>query len=561
MMLARRWSVTRSLFQNHGLRPSCPSLLSRSVSTGQAFQNHRFQKENTWKHGRQLAFPSLTGFAGAALLGSLLVFSEVDQTVGSEATTVVQKEDVKGLPQELLKQLQDIFGLERVVLDLEDRETHGKPWNSYHKMVAGGIPDAVIYPRSTSDVVEAVKACGRHKVAITAYAGGTSLEGHTMTPQRGISLDMSQMKAVRAVHIEDMDAIVEPGIGWLELNEQLRPLGLFFPLDPGPGATIGGMAATRCSGSLAVRYGTMRDNVISLEVVLANGDVVRTASRARKSAAGYDLTRLMVGSEGTLGVITEVTIRLQKIPEASAVAMCHFPTVKDAAEVAIACMHSGIQVSRVELLDEVQMKAINIANGYEYPEQPTLMFELIGTPAYVKEQVQRVQNISTAHKGGEFIYAETEEEKKELWRARKEALWAGATLKPGTEALITDVCVPLSRLAECISATKEELDKSWLPCPVVAHAGDGNFHVCIFVDMEKPEDLKEAQRLASNMTHRALAMNGTCTGEHGVGLGKTQYLEEELGRNAVTLMANIKKTLDPDGILNPGKVIPRHFCE
>eukprot|EP00271_Cylindrocystis_brebissonii_P019592 TRINITY_DN600_c0_g1_i2.p1 TRINITY_DN600_c0_g1~~TRINITY_DN600_c0_g1_i2.p1 ORF type:complete len:484 (+),score=75.40 TRINITY_DN600_c0_g1_i2:282-1733(+) len=413
--------------------------------------------------------------------------------------------------------------------------------------------------RSTADVVAVVNACRRHHVPITAFSGGTSLEGHTLTPYAGITLDMSRMKAVRAVHEKDMDVVLEPGVGWIELNEKLKDHGLFFPLDPGPGATIGGMCATRCSGSLAVRYGTMRDNVIALEVVLANGKVVKTSSRARKSAAGYDLTRLMVGSEGTLGVITEITLRLQKIPEASAVAMCHFPTLKDAADVAIACMHSGIQVSRVELLDSVQIHAINLANSFNYPEEPTLMFELIGTEAYVGEQVERVRGIVRAHGGGPLVHARSEEEKKELWRVRKEALWAAYTLKPGTEALITDVCVPLSRLADCISATQEEVSGSSLPCPILAHAGDGNVHVCIFVDASKPEEVAEAKKIANNMIRRALAMGGTCTGEHGVGTGKMHWLEEELGPNAVAMMASIKKAVDPEGIMNPGKVIPSKF--
>ncbi|XP_065855541.1 uncharacterized protein [Euphorbia lathyris] len=325
---------------------------------------------------------------------------------------------------------------------------------------------------------------------------------------------MSHMKNVKALHIEDLDVVVEPGIGWMELNEYLAPYGLFFPLDPGPGATIGGMCATRCSGSLAVRYGTMRDNVISLKVVLANGDLVKTASRARKSAAGYDLTRLVIGSEGTLGIITEVTLKLQKIPEHSVVAMCNFPTIKDAADVAIATMLSGIQVSRVELLDEVQIRAINIANGKNLPEVPTLMFEFIGTEAYAREQTLIVQKVASEHNGTDFVFAEEPEAKKELWKIRKEALWACFAMAPKNEAMTSDVCVPLSRLAELISRSKQELDASPLLCTVIAHAGDGNFHTVILFDPNQEDQRQEAERLNHFMVHTALSMEGL--GERGI---------------------------------------------
>ncbi|PNX92216.1 D-lactate dehydrogenase, partial [Trifolium pratense] len=365
---------------------------------------------------------------------------------------------------------------------------------------------------------------------------------------------------VKALHVNDMDVVVEPGIGWMELNEYLEPYGLFFPLDPGPGASIGGMCATRCSGSLAVRYGTMRDNVISLKVVLANGDIVKTASRARKSAAGYDLTRLMIGSEGTLGVITEVTLRLQKIPQFSVVAMCNFPSVKDAADVAIATMMSGIQVSRVELLDEVQVKAINIANGKNFPESPTLMFEFIGTEAYAREQTQIVRKIVSEHNGSDFVFAEEPEAKKELWKVRKEALWACFAMEPNKEAMTSDVCVPLSRLADLISKSKKELDASPLVCTVIAHAGDGNFHTVILFDPTKEEERQEAERLNNFMVHAALLLEGTCTGEHGVGTGKMKYLEKELGVEALRTMKKIKSVLDPNNIMNPGKLIPPHVC-
>ncbi|XP_010519987.1 PREDICTED: D-lactate dehydrogenase [cytochrome], mitochondrial isoform X2 [Tarenaya hassleriana] len=466
---------------------------------------------------------------------------------GKDSTEFVVKGDLKEVSQELIAELKAILQ-DNLTTDYDERYFHGKPQNSFHKAV--NIPDVVVFPRSEEDVSMIVKACDKYKVPIVPYGGATSIEGHTLAPNGGVCIDMSLMKRVKALHIEDMDVIVEPGIGWMELNEYLEPYGLFFPLDPGPGATIGGMCATRCSGSLAV----------SLKVVLPNGDVVKTASRARKSAAGYDLTRLLIGSEGTLGVITEVTLRLQKIPQHSVVAMCNFPTIKDAADVAIAAMLSGIQVSRVELLDEVQVRAINLANGKSLPEVPTLMFEFVGTEAYAREQTQIVQKIASEHNGSDFTFAEEPEAKKELWKIRKEALWACFAMAPGYEAMISDVCVPLSHLAELISRSKKELDASKLLCTVVAHAGDGNFHTIIMFDPSKEDQRRTAERLNQFMVHTALSLDGTCTGEHGVGTGKMKYLEKELGIEALQTMKRIKTALDPNNIMNPGKLIPPHVC-
>lgn len=467
------------------------------------------------------------------------------------------KSAYRSVPKELIDELKAICG-ENMTTDHDERLYHGKPQNSFHRAV--NVPDVVVFPKSEEEVCLIVKSCDRHMVPIVPYGGATSIEGHTLAPHGGVCIDLTSMKRVIALHLEDMDVVVEPGIGWMELNEYLEPYGLFFPLDPGPGATIGGMCATRCSGSLAVRYGTMRDNVINLKAVMANGDVVRTGSRARKSAAGYDLTRLMIGSEGTLGVITEVTLRLQKIPKCSVVAMCNFPTIKDAADVAIDTMHSGIQVSRVELLDEVQLKAINIANGTNLPETPTLLFEFVGTEAYSLEQAQLVQKIASQHNGSDFVFTEEPQAKKELWKIRKEALWACYAMEPNSEAMITDVCVPLSHLAELISRSKKELDASPLVCPIIAHAGDGNFHVVILFDPENEEHRREAERLNNFMVHTALSMEGTCTGEHGVGTGKLKYLEAELGIEALKTSKRIKEALDPNNIMNPGKLIPPHVC-
>ncbi|KAK1562690.1 hypothetical protein Q3G72_015795 [Acer saccharum] len=481
--------------------------------------------------------------------------SRVVSIGGKGSTESVVKGTHKEIPQELVDELKAIFK-DNMTMDYDERYFHGKPQNSFHKAV--NIPDIVVFPRSEEEVSKIAKCCVKHKVPIVPYGGATSIEGHTLSPNGGVCIDMSLMNSVKALHVEDMDVVVEPGIGWMELNEYLEPYGLFFPLDPGPGASIGGMCATRCSGSLAVRYGTMRDNVINLKVVLADGDVVKTASRARKSAAGYDLTRLIIGSEGTLGVITEVTLRLQKIPQHSVVAMCNFPTIKDAADVAIATMLSGIQVSRVELLDEIQVRAINNANGKNLPEVPTLMFEFIGTEAYAREQTLIVQKIVSEHSGSDFIFTEEPEAKKELWKIRKGALWACMAMKPDFEAMTTDVCVPLSRLAELISKSKQELDASPLLCAVIAHAGDGNFHTVILFDPNDEEQRQEAERLNHFMVHAAMSMEGTCTGEHGVGTGKMKYLEKELGIETLKTMKRIKAALDPNNIMNPGKLIPPH---
>lgn len=477
---------------------------------------------------------------------------------GTGSTDYVVKGSSRKIPQELIEELSVICKDDSMTMDYDERYYHGTPQNSFHKAV--NIPDIIVFPRSEEEVSKIVASCNKHKVPIVPYGGATSIEGHTLSPSGGVCIDMTQMKRIKSLNVKDMDVVVEPGIGWMELNEYLEPYGLFFPLDPGPGATIGGMCATRCSGSLAVRYGTMRENVINLKVVLANGDIVKTGSRARKSAAGYDLTRLMIGSEGTLGVITEVTLRLQRTPQSSVVAMCNFPTIKDAADVAIATMMSGIQVSRVELLDEVQVRAINLANGKDLPEVPTLMFEFIGTEAYSREQTLIVQKIASEHNGSDFVFAEEPEAKKELWKIRKEALWACFAMEPNSEALITDVCVPLSRLAELISRSKQEIDASPLVCTVVAHAGDGNFHSVVLFDPTKEEQRKEAERLNRFMVHAALDMDGTCTGEHGVGTGKMKYLEKELGMEALQTMKKIKVALDPNEIMNPGKLIPPHVC-
>ncbi|CAN6196938.1 unnamed protein product [Urochloa humidicola] len=471
-------------------------------------------------------FLSFLAAAAAAAGGATVALCDpgVDHRVGGkDSTELVVKGERRRVPQEFIDELASFLG-DNLTVDYEERSFHGTPQNSFHK--SANVPDVVVFPSSQEEVQKIVMACNKYKVPIVPYGGATSIEGHTLAPHGGVCIDMTLMKKIKSLHVEDMDVVVEPGVGWIELNEYLKPYGLFFPLDPGPGATIGGMCATRCSGSLAVRYGTMRDNVINLQAVLPNGDVVKTGSRARKSAAGYDLARLIIGSEGTLGVITEVTLRLQKLPSHSVVAMCNFRTIKDAADVAIATMLSGIQVSRVELLDEVQIRAINMANGKNLPEVPTLMFEFIGTEAYALEQTLLVQKIATEHHGSDFIFVEEADAKTELWKIRKEALWAGFAMKPDHEAMITDVCVPLSRLAECISASKQLLDASPLTCLVIAHAGDGNFHTIILFDPSKEDEQKEAERLNHFMVHTALSME---VPREGVGHRVTPDNEKDQG--------------------------------
>ncbi|XP_038972298.1 D-lactate dehydrogenase [cytochrome], mitochondrial isoform X8 [Phoenix dactylifera] len=499
---------------------SSKSFFHRARELSHRFRGPRFSgalpssgKERLLSWSRSIVPFAIVASAGGALALELSSTSSLDHRIeGKEQTGLLVQGPHKELPEEFIKELKAILQ-DNMTLEYDERHFHGNPQNSFHRAV--NIPDVIVYPRWHDDVQKIVISCNKYKVPITPYGGATSVEGQTLAPQGGLCIDMSLMKKIKSLHVEDMDVVVEPGVGWIELNEYLKPYGLFFPLDPGPGATIGGMCATRCSGSLAVRYGTMRDNVINLQVVLGNGDVIKTGSRARKSAAGYDLTRLIIGSEGTLGVITEVTLRLQKLPQHSMVAMCNIQTIKDAANAAIATMHSGIQVSRVELLDEVQVKAINMANGKNLPELPTLMFEFIGTEAYLREQALLVQKIVSEHNGSDFVFVEDADAKKELWRIRKEALWACLAMAPNFEALTTDVCVPLSRLAECISKSKQELNASPLLCMVIAHAGDGNFHACILFDPDQEEQQQEAERLNHFIVHTALSMEGTCSGEHG----------------------------------------------
>ena len=430
------------------------------------------------------------------------------------------------------------------------REHHGKD-ESWHVPHA---PDAVAFPHSTEEVAAIVMICARHGSPIIPFGTGTSLEGHVIPARGGVCVDLSQMNQVLRVSAADLDCTVQAGVTRKQLNEHLRATGLFFPIDPGADASIGGMTATRASGTNAVRYGTMRENVLALTVVLPDGRVIRTSRRARKSSAGYDLTRLFVGSEGTLGIATEITLRLYGIPEAISSAVCSFATLEGAINTVIATIQSGIPVARIELLDDLQMDAINRYSKLNYPVQNTLFLEFHGTEASAKEQAEQVQAIAAENGGGDFRWALKAEERSKLWQARHDAAYAAMALRPGARAWATDVCVPISRLAECILETKKDLKDSFLIAPLVGHVGDGNFHLVFLIDRDKPDEIAEAERLNDRLVMRALAMEGTCTGEHGVGTGKMKFLVAEHGE-AVSVMRLIKKAIDPQNIMNPGKVV------
>ena len=448
-----------------------------------------------------------------------------------------------------LDELADVLG-ERLSTAGALLEQHGQD-ESYH---AGQPPEAVAFPETTDEVARLVAICARHGKPVIPFGVGTSLEGHVAALSGGVCLDLSRMNAVLEVNAEDMDCAVQAGVTRKQLNADLRETGLFFPIDPGADATLGGMAATGASGTNAVRYGTMRENVIGLTVVMADGRVVHTGGRARKSSAGYDLTRLMVGSEGTLGVITEVRLRLSGQPEAISSAVCSFPTLEGAVETAQLVIQSGIPVARMELLDEVQMDACNRYSGLAYPVQPTIFFEFHGSEAGVAEQAERTGELAQAAGGTDFAWATAAEERSKLWAARHAAYYAGIALKPGAKGWPTDVAVPISRLAECIAETKRDIQDSALTAPIVGHVGDGNFHLVLVVDPDDGEEMARAHALNDRLVARALQMGGTCTGEHGIGYGKMHLLEQE-HPDLLPTMAAIKRALDPGNILNPGKIV------
>ncbi len=416
-------------------------------------------------------------------------------------------------------------------------------------------PDAVVFPHTTEEVQQIVRLCAAHRVPIIAFGTGTSLEGQVNAPRGGISLDFRDMNHVLAVHAEDLDCVIEPGVTRKQLNEYLHDQGLFFPIDPGADASLGGMAATRASGTNAVRYGTMKDNVLALKVVLANGEVMSTARRAKKSSAGYDLTRLMVGSEGTLGIITELTLRLTGIPEAILSGTCPFPSVEAACNATIQTIQSGIPVARIELLDALQVRACNLYSKLTLPETPMLFLEFHGTAASVAEQSQRFGEIAKEFGGGPFDWATRAEDRTRLWQARHDAAWAVRSLRSTGFGIATDVCVPISRLAECVTATQRDIAESRLLGPIVGHVGDGNFHVALTVDLNDADEVARINGFLERLVERALAMDGTCTGEHGIGQGKMKYMAAEHGEPALAAMRAIKRAFDPLDIMNPGKIV------
>ncbi|HVM67825.1 MAG TPA: FAD-linked oxidase C-terminal domain-containing protein [Acidimicrobiales bacterium] len=432
------------------------------------------------------------------------------------------------------------------------RDEHGRD-EGWHPPAA---PDAVAFPMTTEEVVAIVRACATRRVPLVPYGAGTSLEGNVTALHGGVTVDLSRMDRVLEVNVDDLDCRVEAGVTRSSLNRVLARDGLFFPIDPGADATLGGMAATRASGTNAVRYGTMKDNVLGLTAVLADGSVVRTGTRARKSSAGYDLTRLLVGSEGTLGVITEVALRLYGVPEVIGGAVCSFATLAGAVRAVIEAVQLGVPVARLELLDEVQVDACNRHSGLALPVEPLLLVEFHGSPVTVADHAAAFEAVASAHGGSGWEWTTDAGARERLWAARHHAYYAAKALRPGALAIPTDVCVPISRLADCIVETRTDIDRTGLLAPIVGHVGDGNFHVVVLFDPSNDDEVAAAHALNARLIARAQAMGGTCTGEHGVGYGKLEFMAGEHGTGALAMMAAVKRALDPDGILNPGKVVP-----
>ena len=454
------------------------------------------------------------------------------------------------LTEALLLGLQGIFGA-RLSTSQAMREHHGKDESSYDPM----LPDAVVFAHSSEEVAAAVALCNEHAFPVIAYGTGTSLEGHILALQGGLSIDLSQMNRVVAINPEDLTVTVQPGVTRKQLNVEIKDTGLFFPIDPGADASIGGMTATRASGTNAVRYGTMRENVLALTVVTAAGKIIKTGTRAKKSSAGYDLTRLFVGSEGTLGIITEITLKIYPQPEAVSAAICSFADIASAVNTVIQTIQMGVPVARVEFLDESSVRAINQHDKLSLPEKPLLMFEFHGSEHGVKEQAEVVQHIAAEFGAIGFEWATRPEDRSRLWQARHNAYFALLQLRPGCRAISTDCCVPISRLADCLLETKADCEREHIIHGIIGHVGDGNFHVQMLVDTNDAADVARAEGVNARMVARAIAMNGTCTGEHGVGLHKMDFLVDEHGEAAIDVMRSIKHAMDPNNILNPGKII------
>lgn len=453
------------------------------------------------------------------------------------------------VPQELIDALKTRFG-ERCSTALAVREQHGRDESSFEVPP----PAAVVFAEQTQDVADAVAMASRYSVPVIPFGVGSSLEGHLLAVQGGISVDVSRMNKVLAVNPEDLTVTVQPGVTRKQLNEEIKSTGLFFPIDPGADASLGGMTATRASGTNAVRYGTMRENVLALEVVTATGEVIRTGTRAKKSSAGYDLTRLFVGSEGTLGVVTEVTLRIYPLPEAISAAVCSFPSIEAAVRTTIQIIQLGVPIARVELIDHNTVRMVNAHSKLSLREEPMLLMEFHGSPTGVKEQAELVQEIAAEHGGNAFDWAATPEERTRLWTARHNAYFAAVQSRPGCRVISTDTCVPISRLADCLLDSVKEADASGIPYFLVGHVGDGNFHFGYLLDPNDPKERQVSEELNHKLVARALSLGGTCTGEHGVGLHKMGFLVDEAGAGAVEMMRTIKRALDPKNIMNPGKI-------
>ena len=433
---------------------------------------------------------------------------------------------------------------------VRDQHAHTTTW------IKPQAPDAVVFPRSTREVSDIVKVCATHKVPVIPFGTGTSLEGHVNAPAGGISVDLSQMDQILAVHSEDLDCVVQPGVTREQLNVHLRDRGLFFPIDPGANASLGGMASTRASGTNAVRYGTMKDNVIALEAVMADGQIIRTAQRAKKTSAGYNMTQLLVGSEGTLGLITEITLKLQGIPEATSAARMSFPSIDAACQAVMATIQYGIPVARIELMDELNVRAANAYSNLALPEVPLLLLEFHGSDRGVEEQTEMFASIAEDMGGTDFAATTSTEERNKLWKARHDLYWAALQLRPGAQGISTDVCVPISRLAEAVTGAQAKAAELDLLSPIVGHVGDGNFHCLVLIGMDNAEEVARAEAFVAWLADQAIAMDGTCTGEHGIGQGKMPYLIKELGVTT-EFMGAIKGALDPQNIMNPGKIFSR----
>lgn len=459
------------------------------------------------------------------------------------------KQDKRPIPDGFIEALQQQFG-ERCSLAAAVREQHGTDESPYPTMA----PDAVVFAHDTEEVAWLARHCHEHRVPLIPYGAGTSLEGHILALHGGVCVDLSAMDEILAIHAEDFTATVQAGVRRESLNAALNETGLFFPIDPGANATLGGMAATRASGTNAVRYGTMRENIVNLTVVMADGRIVRTAQRAKKSSAGYDLTRLFIGSEGTLGIITEVTVRLHPLPEAVAAAVCHFPAVADAVQTVIEVIQMGIDIARVEFMDVQAVRATNAYSKLALEEKPLLLFEFHGSPNSVQEQAQLVEEIAHSNQGSGFEWADQPEDRSRLWTARHQAYFAGLQMRPGAVSSTTDVCVPISELAQCVVETANDMAAASFPSTILGHVGDGNFHVLMLLSPDDPAEWSESERLNQRIVERALAAGGTCTGEHGVGLHKRAFLPTEFGAEALEVMQQIKQSLDPHNILNPGKI-------